>query len=323
MIVITGAAGFIGSCLVTKLNNEGYKDLVLVDYFSNQEKNSNLLGKKYIRKFEIKHFLSLLNPIDKNGVDFVFHIGALADTLEQNKELFNEYNLNYSKSIWNYCTQNNIPLIYASTAASYGNGELGYDDNDMALIYKLKPLNPYGESKNNFDKWVLGQPQTPPFWYGLKFFNVFGPNEYYKKTMASMIFHSYNQILKDGKVKLFKSYLPEYKNGEQLRDFIYIKDVIDVILFLMNKKDNSGIYNLGTGKARSFLDIANSIFKTLEKKPNIEFIDMPLIIRDKYQYFTEAKMDKLRSIGYNKKFYTLEDAIEEYIKLYLIINSFY
>ena len=323
MIVVTGAAGFIGSCLVSKLNNEGYKDLILVDDFSNKEKNFNILGKKYIMKFEIAPFLSLIKPKDKNGVDFVFHIGACADTMEFNKELFDEYNLNYSKSIWKYCTENNIPLIYASSAASYGSGEFGYDDEDMSLLYKFKPLNPYAESKNDFDKWVIEQTQTPPFWYGLKFFNVFGPNEYHKGTMASMIFHSYNQISKNGNVKLFKSYLPEYKNGEQLRDFIYVKDIINVILFLMNKKDKFGIYNLGTGKARSFLDIANSVFKTLNKIPNIEFIDIPLSIRDKYQYFTEAKMDKLRSISYDKNFYTLEDSIDEYINRYLIKNSFY
>ena len=320
MIVVTGAAGFIGSCLVGKLNSEGYSDLILVDEFSMDE-NFNLKDKEWSQKVDRELFFGVYEKAE--DIDFVFHIGAIADTMEQDKELFDEFNLNYSKRIWEFCVEKNIPLIYASSAACYGNGEFGYDDEDMSLIQKCKPLNLYGESKHDFDKWVLEQTQTPPFWYGLKFFNVFGPNEYHKKAMSSMIFHSYNQISKDGKMKLFKSYLPEYEDGMQLRDFIYVKDILDVIIFLMDKKDDSGIYNLGTGKARSFLDIANLVFKALNKTPNVEFIDMPLSIRDKYQYFTEAKMNKLRSIGYDKSFHTLEDSIQEYIQQYLITNSFY
>jgi len=314
MILVTGAAGFIGSCMVQKLNEQGYKDIIIVDDFSRKEKESNYKNKKIAKEID----RTILFLLKKQKIDFVFHIGARTDTTENDTNVFNLLNLEYSKKIWQYCTKNYIPLVYASSAASYGDGELGYDDQDDSLIYNLKPLNPYGESKNDFDKWVLQQIITPPIWYGLKFFNVFGPNEYHKGRMASVVFHAYNQIIKTNKVKLFKSHNINYQNGEQLRDFIYVKDVVDVMMFLMNNKPNSGIYNLGTGKARTFIDLANSVFKSLNKKPNIEFIDTPIDIRDKYQYFTEAKMDKLRSIGYKKNFYNLEDAIDDYVKKYLI-----
>lgn len=312
MIVVTGALGFIGSCMVSKLNQERINNIILIDDLTNDQ--SNIENKKYYSKIDRKDF----NYLEKfkNEINFIFHIGARTDTSEFNKKIFDELNLNYSKMIWNFCVENNIPLIYASSAASYGNGEFGYDD-DISLIPNLKPLNPYGKSKNDFDKWVLKQEKTPPNWYGLKFFNVFGPNEYHKGRMASVIFHAYNQIKKTNKVKLFKSYNPKYENGEQLRDFIYIKDVIDVMFFLMSKRPKSDIYNLGTGKARSFLDLVISVFNTLEKTPIVEFIDIPLYIVDKYQYFTEAKMDKLYSIGYNKNFYSLENAIDDYVKNYL------
>jgi len=316
MIVITGASGFIGSCMLSKLNREGYKDIILVDVFDNISE-SNLINKQYIRKINRKLFFYFAKDFAKD-IDFVFHIGANADTTEFNKDIFDEYNLNYSKSIWNFCTDNNIPLIYASSAASYGNGELGYDDIDDSIINKLKPLNPYGESKNDFDKFVISQTKTPPNWYGLKFFNVFGPNEYHKGRMSSVILKSYNDIIKNSKVQLFKSHNINYKDGEQLRDFIYVKDVIDVMFFLMINKPVSGIYNVGTGKARTFIDLVNSVFHSLNKTPVIEFIDTPIDIRDKYQYFTEAKMNKLYSIGYDKVFYTLEDSINDYIQKYLI-----
>jgi len=320
MIVVTGAYGFIGSCMVSKLNSEGHKNLILVDNFS-EKKEYNIKDKKYLRIFDIKEFLKLLSPNDKNDVEFVFHIGARTDTTEFNKDIFNELNLNYSKSIWKYCVQNNIPLIYVSSAATYGDGKLGYDD-DISLIPKLIPLNPYGDSKNEFDNWVLEQKETPPYWYGLKFFNVFGPNEYHKGRMSSVVYHAYNEIINTGKVELFKSHNLEYKDGEQLRDFIYVKDVIDVMYFLMNQKPKSDIYNLGTGEARIFLDLVNAVFSSLNIQPNIDFIDIPIDIRDKYQYFTEAKMNKLYSIGYIKSFYTLENAIDDYIKNYLINNKY-
>lgn len=317
MIVITGAAGFIGSCMITKFNNEGHNDLILVDDFTNVKKEPNYIGKKYLRKFDRLDFLKLLLSNDKNGIDFIIHIGARTDTTETNKEIFDNLNLNYSKKIWKFCTQNQIPLIYISSAATYGDGKLGYDDQDDSLIFKLKPLNLYGESKNDFDKWILEQFQTPPNWYGLKLFNVFGPNEYHKGRMASVIYHAYNQAKETNKIKLFKSHNPNFRDGEQLRDFIYVKDVIDVIFWLTEKKPKSGIYNLGSGQSRSFLSLTDAVCSTIDKKIEIKFVDMPEDIRDKYQYFTHANINKLRSVGYTKSFYTLENAIEDYIKNYL------
>jgi ADP-L-glycero-D-manno-heptose 6-epimerase len=215
-----------------------------------------------------------------------------------------------------------LPLIYASSAATYGMGEHGYKDSHD-IIEKLRPLNPYGESKNEFDKWVITQKEQPFFWAGLKFFNVFGPNEYHKGRMASVVFHAYNQIAETGKMKLFRSHHPDFKDGEQKRDFIYVKDVADICIFLMEHRKQSGIYNVGTGKARTFIDLANAVFHSLHLNPEVEFIDTPEDIRDKYQYFTQAEMSKLRNTGYTKKFYTLEDAVDDYIQSYLKIKAFY
>lgn len=321
MIVVTGAAGFIGSCLVKKLNKEGFKELILVDDFSNIEKNKNLSLKKFSKKVDRTEFFDWLD-IHFKKIDFIFHLGARTDTTEFNKEIFNILNLNYSKKIWEECATHNIPLVYASSAATYGLGELGYEDNHD-LIPLLKPLNPYGESKNDFDKWVLQQTEKPPFWAGLKFFNVYGPNEYHKGRMASVIMHAYNQIKEKGSMNLFKSHKPEYKNGMQLRDFIYVKDITSVCMFLMHKKKHNGIYNLGTGKARTFSDLALATFKAMDLEPDIRFIDTPEDIRDKYQYFTEANMKKLRDIGYRQPFYTLEEGIESYVKEYLMEKNYY
>ncbi len=342
MIIVTGAAGFIGSCMVSKLNNKGLKDIVLVDDFSHASKKNNYIHKVYRELVDRRDLFKWLQK-HNHDIDFIFHIGARTDTTEFNMTIFEELNLNFSKSVWNFCTLNHIPLIYASSAATYGDGSLGYDDQDPALSFKLNPLNPYGISKNEFDQWVIQQKNSPPAWYGLKFFNVFGPNEYHKGRMASVVFHAYNQIQDTGSkmhnvkadkddpisriphpasVRLFRSHNPEYPDGGQLRDFIYVKDVTDVIWFLMNHRKNSGIYNLGTGKARTFIDLAKAVFSSLNLSPEIEFIDTPADIRDKYQYFTEAKMDKLLSIGYSKPFFTLEAGIEEYIQGYLV-NSGY
>ncbi len=321
MIVVTGAAGFIGSCLVNKLNNRGYKDIVIVDDFTSYVKSKNLANKVFNQKIDRDFFFEWLNEHHKK-VNFVFHIGARTDTSEFNKSVFDKLNLNYSKNIWNACVEYDLPLVYASSAATYGRGEHGYKD-DHELVEKLRPLNPYGESKNEFDKWALKQKNKPYFWAGLKFFNVYGPNEYHKGRMASVVYHSYKQIKEIGKIKLFKSHHPDYGDGKQLRDFIYIKDVINICFYLMLQKKYSGIYNLGTGKARTFIDLAKAVFHSMEKKPDIEFINMPEDIRDKYQYFTEADINKLRSIGYNLPFYTLEQGISDYVKGYLAGKFYY
>jgi ADP-L-glycero-D-manno-heptose 6-epimerase len=316
MIVITGSAGFIGSCLISKFNSEGVTNLILVDDFSIANKQANYTLKIFYQKIERKHFIEWFDK-NYNIVTDVIHIGARTDTTEKDINILNELNLNYTKAIWNICAKNNISLIYASSAATYGLGENGYDD-DETKIPLLKPLNLYGESKNDFDIWALQQPQSPPHWQGLKFFNVYGPNEYHKGRMASVIFHSLHQINTNGKVKLFSSHNPNYTDGGQLRDFIYVKDVVNVIWFLFSTKIKSGIYNLGSGKARTFLDLANATFKALNIEPNIEFIETPIDIRDKYQYFTEANMNKLISAGYSKKFTSLEDGVNDYVTNYLL-----
>jgi len=320
MIIVTGAAGFIGSCLVSKLNAEGFNDIVVVDEFSHAEKNKNLEGKTFSQKVERDQFQQWLKD-NHRFVQFVFHIGARTDTTEFDKAIFDKLNLNYTIEIWNTCVEFGLPLVYASSAATYGNGEFGYDDNE-SIIEKLVPLNPYGDSKNDFDKWAIAQEKKPYFWAGLKFFNVYGPNEFHKGRMASVIFHAFNQINKTGGMKLFRSHNPEYKDGEQLRDFVYVKDVTSVCMFLLNHRKDSGIYNLGSGKARTFLDLTRNTFKAMEKPEHIEFMDTPIDIRDKYQYFTEANMKKLKSIGYNTPFHTLEEGVEDYVKGYLMGNKY-
>jgi ADP-L-glycero-D-manno-heptose 6-epimerase len=252
----------------------------------------------------------------KSEIDFVFHLGARTDTTEFDKSIFDELNMEYSQKMWNFCSENQIPLVYASSAATYGLGEFGYEDNHE-VIEKLKPLNPYGDSKNDFDKWALKQEKAPPFWAGLKFFNVYGPNEYHKGRMASVIMHAFNQIKETNAMKLFASHNPDYKDGEQLRDFVYVKDVVSVCLYLEKNRPANGLYNLGTGQSRTFNDLVNATFAALNKDADISYIPTPEDIRDKYQYFTEAKMDKLMSSGYTKKFYTLEDGVSDYVKNYL------
>jgi ADP-L-glycero-D-manno-heptose 6-epimerase len=320
-IVVTGAAGFIGSCMVSYLNQQGFENLILVDEFNEPEKELNLLHKKYLVRVEREDFFNWIQK-EKTTVSFVFHLGARTDTTEFDYSVHQHLNVEYSQKIWNYCTINNIPLVYASSAATYGEGELGYHD-DHEIVEQLHPLNPYGISKNEFDKWMLHQKDHPPFWAGLKFFNVYGPNEYHKARMASVIFHSFNQIKENGKVRLFRSHKAGYEDGEQLRDFVYVKDVIEVCYWLMENKPASAIYNLGTGTARSFNALVKSTFAGLDLQPDIEFIDMPEDIRDKYQYFTEASMDKLKTAGYTKDFYSLEKGVDDYVRNYLAQNTFY
>ena len=320
-IIVTGAAGFIGSCLVRKLCESGYSRIVGVDDFSVQAKWRNTADKPCLEKIDRKNFFSWLDAHSET-VDFVLHIGARTDTTETNWQVLEELNLTYSRQVWEKCAMYRIPLIYASSAATYGLGEWGYKDTHT-VISDLKPLNLYGISKNEFDKWALQQTNKPPFWAGLKFFNVYGPNEYHKKRMASVIFHAYNQICESGKVVLFRSHNPDFKDGEQLRDFVYVKDVVQVIAFLMQQQPQSGIYNLGTGKARSFLDLAKAVFQAMDKSERIEFVDTPIDIRDKYQYFTQADMEKLIHAGYTAPFTSLEDGVCDYVKNYLIQNKNY
>lgn len=320
MIVVTGAAGFIGSNLVSKLNSEGFKDIVVVDDFSHSEKNKNLEGKTYSQKIHRDDFI---NWIDDNQrfVQFIFHMGARSATTGFSKEIYDALNLDYSKAVWAKCVKYGLPMVYASSAATYGLGEFGYEDNHE-IVEKLKPLNLYGESKNDFDKWALKQEKKPFFWAGLKFFNVYGPNEYHKGRMKSVIIHAYNQIKETGGMKLFKSHNPDFSDGGQTRDFVYVKDLSDIMFFLMNHRKDSGLYNIGTGKGRTFLDLTKNTFKGMDVEKNISFIDTPADIRDKYQYFTEANMTKLRSIGYDKAFTNLEDGVADYVKNYLIGNKY-
>lgn len=327
-IVVTGTAGFIGSVMVQLLNEKGLTDLLLVDDFGVEGKRKNWELKNYTKVIERQAFLDKLMN-NEYEIDIIIHLGARTDTTEFNYAIHEELNLEYSKSLWHYATTKQIPLIYASSAATYGSGEFGYDDSH-AVLDQLVPLNPYGVSKNEFDKWAIAQTKHPPFWTGLKFFNVYGPNEAHKGRMASVIFHAFNQIKLDGVVKLFKSHRPEFKDGEQLRDFIYVKDLVAVIDWMMHamltnewSSSKNGLYNLGTGKARSFYDLAANTFIAQGLKPNIEFIDMPLDIRDKYQYFTEANMSKLRAAGYDKPFSTLEEGVADYVKNYLLASKSY
>ncbi len=316
MIVITGAAGFIGSNLISKLNSEGFKDLILVDDFSVGIKEPNYSSKIFTKLIDRVKFSDWLKA-NQRFVQFVFHIGARTDTSELDVRIFNKLNLSYSKTIWEICTEYGIPLLYASSAATYGVGEYGYLDSHE-LVPLLRPLNPYAESKNDFDKWVLEQEKSPSFWAGLKFFNVYGPNEYHKGRMASVIFHAFNQISQTGKMKLFRSHNRDFKDGEQLRDFIYVKDVIEIMYWFLHNRKKSGIYNSGTGKAETFKELVNQVFLALGVEPIIEFIDTPNDIRDKYQYFTQADMQKLRAAGYVAEFHTLASGVQDYVKNYLI-----
>lgn len=321
MIVVTGAAGFIGSCLISRLNADNFNYIIAVDDFSNAEKNKNLEGKTIREKVDRKDFFDWLDQHEKL-VEFVFHIGARTDTTEFDKSIFDELNVEYSQVMWQKCSEYQIPLVYASSAATYGLGEHGYKDSHD-IITSLKPLNPYGDSKNDFDIWALKQEESPFFWAGLKFFNVYGPNEYHKSRMASVVFHTYRQVSATNGMKLFRSHNPEYKDGEQIRDFVYVKDVVEVMIFLMHHRKDSGLYNLGTGTARTFNDLARATFDAMNLPENISYIDTPEDIRDKYQYFTEAEMEKLKGIGYEKPFHSLEEGVQDYVVNYLSESKYY
>ncbi|MFM7103933.1 MAG: ADP-glyceromanno-heptose 6-epimerase, partial [Flavobacteriales bacterium] len=322
---VTGVSGFIASALVARLNQDRFFDLVLVDDFkrasdhANHESTGiNFAGKQYLMCVDRSVFPEWLET-NQNQVQFVFHLGARTDTAEQNWDVLQKLNLEFSKQVWGLCKQFQIPCIYASSAATYGSGENGYSDSHTC-IDQLKPLNPYGISKNDFDKWVISQEDGPFFWAGLKFFNVYGPNEYHKGRMASVIFHAYQQIKESGKLKLFKSHREGIADGEQKRDFVYVMDVVEACIFLMHHRKNSGIYNLGSGNARSFNDLAVAVFNALNMPVNIEYIDTPVDIRNAYQYYTCAEMAKLKSIGFHHEFNSLDSGVDDYVKNYLEKN---
>jgi len=313
--IVTGAAGFIGSVLSQHLMNAGLENIIAVDDFSKITKAGNFENKKFTDRIHRDNLFDFLRD-HATDISAVFHIGARTDTTEFDVEIFNRLNLNYTKEVWKFCAEKNIPLIYASSAATYGDGELGYKD-DHNIVEQLRPLNPYGESKNNFDKWALQQKMAPPFWAGLKFFNVYGPNEYHKGRMASVIMHAYSQIGETSRMKLFRSHKPGFDDGMQMRDFIYVKDIASIISFLFEHRPESGLYNAGTGKARAFLHLAHAVFAAMNIEPVIDFVDTPADIRDKYQYFTEADMSKLFAIGYSKPFFSLEEGVNDYVNRYL------
>jgi len=315
VIVVTGAIGFIGSAFVGYLNQLGFADIVVVDDFYQWKKEKNLKGKRVHDWVHRDLFIAYFEKM-ASQVDVVFHLGARTDTISEDVAVFNSLNLQYSKDIWRICTANQIPLVYASSAATYGDGAFGFSD-DHAVVSKLKPLNAYAQSKQDFDQWVLTQKNTPPRWYGLKFFNVYGPNEYHKARMASVIFHAFHQIRDTGRLKLFKSHRPEWKDGGQERDFIYVKDVLEMVWNVYELKPESALYNVGTGKARTFKDLGDSTFAALGLESNIEYIDMPIDLREKYQYFTEADMSKWINAKLPLPATSLEEGVKDYIQYYL------
>lgn len=319
MIIVTGGAGFIGSCIVRTLNDMGIEDIVIVDNIKETDKWMNMRNKKYIEYINRDEFLDRLSEFS-GKVSHVIHMGACSATTERNFDFLYKNNFEYTKTLWKFCAENQISFIYASSAATYGDGTQGFDDKDD--IKKLRPLNGYGYSKQLFDLWaekeLANGAKAPKQHVGFKFFNVYGPNEYFKGSMASVIFHTYNDVLKTGKKGLFKSYKEGYEDGGQLRDFVYVKDICKVIKFMINNPDVNGLYNLGTGKARSFYDLAVSTFNAMGVEPNIEFIEMPEMLRGKYQYYTQASMDKLREAGYTDEFYSLEEGAKDYVQNYLM-----
>ncbi len=321
MIIVTGAVGFIGSCLISKLNQVGLKNIVAVDNFDNPYKNRNLVGKVISRQIERDNFFQWVKK-NSGDIDFFFHLGARTNTLETSAEIFDKLNLKYSKEVWRFCSKAGIPLLYASSAATYGDWKFGYKEN-LETTRKLTPLNPYAEAKHQFDLWAFEQDEKPPVWTGLKFFNVYGPNEYHKGKMASMVYQAYQQIKNTGTVKLFKSYRENFDDGTQKRDFIYVKDIVDLCIELMDSPQSNKLLNAGTGKAKDFNYLVRCVFKALHKPENILYIDMPLEIRGKYQYCTEADTTKCTNRGILTTPQNLDLAIDEYVKQYLEGTNYY
>ncbi len=314
MIIVTGGAGFIGSCVVRTLNDAGINNVVIVDDIASSEKWKNIRNKKFLKYIHKSEFLTELPKLE--NVTAIIHMGACSSTTEKDFDYLYTNNFEFTKSLWNYCAERQISFIYASSAATYGDGSRGFDDK--ADIDELLPLNGYGYSKQIFDQWVKHQAKIFPAQHvGLKFFNVYGPNEYYKGTMASMIFHGFNQLMTDGEIRLFKSYKKEYPDGGQLRDFVYVKDICSVIMWLLDNKQVSGLFNVGTGRAQSFQELAEAVIRNSNYGGGIKFIDMPEHLKGKYQYYTQADMTKLREAGYTKEFMPLEEGVKDYVCEYL------
>jgi len=319
MIIVTGGAGFIGSCVVRTLNDAGRDDIIIVDNIAETDKWMNMRNKKFIKYVNKAEFLEELPSYE--NVEAIIHMGAQSSTTERDFDYLWKNNFEYTKALWNYCAEKQISFIYASSAATYGDGAQGFDDKTP--IDDLLPLNGYGYSKQVFDLWVKNQALAakpivkPAQAVGLKFFNVYGPNEYFKGSMASMVFHGFNQIKADGETRLFKSSNPDYEDGGQLRDFVYVKDICSVIAWLLENKNVNGLFNVGTGRAQSFKELAEATFHALGKGPNIKYIDMPEKLRGKYQYYTQADMQKLRDMGYNKPFASVEEGVKDYVQNHL------
>lgn len=312
--IITGAAGFIGSCVVRTLNDVGCNDIIVVDNISETDKWKNLSNKYYTEYIHKLRFLERLPLI--SHVDAVIHLGACSSTIERDFDYLYRNNFEFTKVLWKWCAEQGIPFIFASSAATYGDGTMGF--NDQCDIDLLRPLNAYGYSKQLFDLWVKHQAKSfPPQYVALKFFNVYGPNEYFKGSMASMVFHGYKQIKEHDSIRLFQSCNPDYADGEQLRDFVYVKDVCRVILWLLNHPDVSGVFNVGTGCAHSFRELAEATFQAMGLEPNIEYIPMPEHLRENYQYFTQADMTKLRQVGYDASFMSVKEGVADYVHEFL------
>lgn len=312
-IIVTGGAGFIGSCLVRMLNEQGIKEIIIVDNINTSQKWMNIRNKEFTEYYPKTNFLEKL-PVLK-GITHILHMGACSSTVERDFDYLYQNNFNYSRVLWNYAVEQQISFIYASSAATYGNGNNGFDDT--IELKKLEPLNRYGYSKHLFDLWAEKQTKFPRQFVGLKFFNVYGPNEYAKDSMASMVYHGFIQAKQNGVIKLFKSYRGDYADGGQVRDFIYVKDICSIVRYFMEHSHVNGIFNIGTGDTESFCTLADSVFQALEMRTNIEFIEMPELLKDKYQYYTRAKLDKLRKAGYKNEFFSLKDGIRDYVQNYL------
>ena len=321
MIILTGGGGMIGSMIAWHLNTQmNFDGFVIVDDLINEQQENNFNKRKfieYIAKDDLEKYLS-----DKKNVSAVIHMGAISATTESNFNRLLQSNIRFSQALWHWCAENKVPFIYASSAATYGDGSVGYDDNESELD-KLSPLNAYGYSKHFFDRWVqleLSKNQlTPPQWCGLKFFNVYGPNEYHKGRMASVVFHSFNQFKETNQIKLFKSEHPSYADGMQVRDFIYVKDAVKIIIFFLNNNNFSGLYNAGTGNAETFKALAKAVLINTKGQPDdIKYIEMPNDLKGKYQYYTQATMNKINSIGFNDNFMNLKEGVTDYLENYLL-----